>query len=99
MSKIERLGDYKLWAASGSVGLIQRVADAFESLPAEALTKSLDDAQLRQTMLQKVHQIRGGELERHRGLYGAGRDQQAQVADIIFGRVPKWKCHHLAYFS
>lgn len=83
MPKIEKLGSDKLWAASGSVGLIQKVAEAFQTIPAELLNKSLNDAQLRQTILQMVYQIRRSELERHRGLYGPGRNHEAQVADIV----------------
>jgi len=83
MSKIEKLGNHKLWAASGSLGIIQKISDAFISLPEESIDTSLNEPKLRQLILGMVHQIRLNELNRHRLLYGNNQDDKAQMADLI----------------
>jgi 20S proteasome alpha/beta subunit len=83
VSKIKYLGDYKLWGASGSVGMIQKIEAVFSSLPKEILNASLNEPQLRQTILQNVHALRAHELQRHRALYGQNRDMEAGVADLL----------------
>lgn len=82
-SKIMRLGDNKLWSASGSVGMIQKILNAFDSTPKELLKASINHPQLRQAVFQITHQIRVNELKRHRSLYGQGRDREADVADLL----------------
>lgn len=83
MSKIKYLGNHKLWGASGSVGMIQKIESVFGNLPKEILNAPLSEPQLRQTIFQNAHTIRAQELERHRALYGSGRDAEAGVADLL----------------
>jgi len=83
ISKIKRLGENKLWAASGTGGMIQKIETVFNSLPMEILNAPLSESQLRQAILQSAHAIRVQELQRHRTLYGQGRDIEAGVADLI----------------
>jgi len=82
-SKIKPLGKHKLWSASGAVGIIQKISDVLCSLPQEIIGKSLNNPQLRQTILNPIHAIRKQELERNRVLYGQGRDNLASYADLI----------------
>ena len=83
ISKIKYLGDNKLWGASGSVGMIQKIESAFTALPREILNAPLSENQLRQAILTNAHAIRAQELNRHRSLHGPGRDAEAGVADIL----------------
>lgn len=83
ISKIKPLGDNKLWAASGSVGMIQKVEVIFNNIPREILNAPLSEFQLRQAILQSAHGVRAQELQRHRALHGQGRDIEAGVADLI----------------
>jgi len=83
LSKIKRLGEHKLWADSGTVGMIQKIEVTFNSLPKEILNASLIEPQLRQAILQNAHTLRAQELKRHRSLHGQGRDMEAGVADLL----------------
>lgn len=83
ISKIKYLGDHKLWSASGSVGMIQKIEAVFASLPKEILNASINEPQLRQNVLQNAHTLRAQELQRHRALYGQGRDMEAGIADLL----------------
>jgi len=83
ISKIKTLGDLKLWSASGSVGMIQKVEMVLSTLPKEILNTSLGEPQLKQVILQNAHALRSQELKRHRALYGQGRDMEAGVADLL----------------
>lgn len=83
ISKIKRLGEHKLWAASGTVGMIQKIETVFNALPKEILNAPLTEPQLRQAILQNAHTLRAQELQRHRSLHGLGRDIEAGVADLL----------------
>lgn len=83
ISKIKHLGENKLWAASGTVGMIQKIETAFNGFPKEILNAPLTEPQLRQAILKNAHTLRATELQRHRDLYGQGRDMEAEVADLI----------------
>jgi 20S proteasome alpha/beta subunit len=83
ISKIKRLGENKLWAASGTVGMIQKIEAVFNALPNELINASLNEFQLREVIIQNVLAIRGQELQRVRTLYGQGRDMEAGLADLI----------------
>lgn len=83
ISKIKHLGENKLWAASGTVGMIQKIEMLFGNIPKEILNARLDEPQLRQTILQNAHGLRAQELHRHRTLHGQGRDIEAGSADIL----------------
>lgn len=83
LSKIKKLGNNKLWAASGSVGMIQKILGALNSVPEEIAAAPLSESQLAQTILETVHKIRALELNRHRILYGQGRDKEADIADLL----------------
>ncbi len=83
ISKIKHLGDHKLWSASGTVGMIQKIEAVFSDLPKEILNASLNEPQLRRTILENAHALRAQELQRHRALYGQGRDMEAGVADPL----------------
>ena len=82
-TKIKVIGEDKLWGAAGMVGLIQKVAAAFASIPPELAVASLDNPQLAVNIIQQAHKVRGEELQRHRSLYGANCDDQAGVCDIL----------------
>ena len=83
ISKVKRLGEYKLWAASGTVGMFQKIETVFNNLPKEILNAPLTEPQLRQAILQNAHVLRVQELQRHRSLHGQGRDIEAGVADLL----------------
>jgi len=83
ISKIKHLGENKLWAASGSVGMIQKLEAAFNGLQREIINAPLSKPQLRQTIIQNAYTLRVQELQRHRTLYGQGRDIEAGMADIL----------------
>lgn len=83
ISKIKYLGQNKLWAASGSVGMIQKLEAVFNSLPKEILNAPLSEHQLRQAIIQNAHALRAQELQRHRTLHGPGRDIEAGMADLL----------------
>jgi len=81
--KIKPRGKQSLWAASGTIGIIQKIESIFDSLPQELRHSSLNEPQFRQLILQNVHDVRAQELDRHRRLYGGGKDDYADVADIL----------------
>jgi 20S proteasome alpha/beta subunit len=83
ISKIKHLGEHKLWAASGTVGMIQKIETVLSNLPKEILNTPLTEPQLRQAILQNAHALRVQELQRHRSLHGQGRDMEAGVADLL----------------
>jgi len=92
ISKIKKLGEQKLWAASGSVGMIQKVETVLNTLPKEILNAPLGELQLRQAILQNAHAIRAHELQRHRALHGQGRDMEVGVADLLIVEYAQKAC-------
>lgn len=83
ITKIKYLGENKLWAASGTVGMIQKIEMVFSNLPKEILNAPLIEPQLRQAILQNAYALRAQELQRHRSLHGQGRDMEAGVVDLL----------------
>lgn len=82
--KIKRLGEWNLWAASGDVSIIQKIESSFKCLK-EKSPSWFNEPECRQLILKNVLDIRKQELERHRTLYGEGKDkdEDADESDLL----------------
>lgn len=83
ISKIKHLRENKLWAASGSLGMIQKLEEVFNRIPKELINAPINEHQLRQVIIQNALTLRAQELQRHRALHGQGRDNEAGMADLL----------------
>lgn len=70
-----------LWGASGSVGYIQKIESIMLGLPIEAQTEGLEA--ICPILKNRILELRQDTLNKHRKLYGTGRDREAQGADLI----------------
>ena len=75
--KIKFLGAHNLWAASGDLSIIQKIESAFKDLEQKLPSSWINEPQCRQLILKNVLDIRKQELDRHRRLYGEGKDTDA----------------------
>lgn len=74
-------GSTILWAASGAVGYIQKIAHIISRLPVEARAEGLEAVCF--PLKHRILELRTDALNKHRRLYGSGSDERAEGADLI----------------